>query len=104
MKSVFVQLRDASGNVSEALRDTIVLDAKAPRGKKSSPEDSARHVAPGAKLKVWASEGLAPSTVKASTVKLTQDGEKVAAKVSYVANNRKVVVDPKQSLEPGTYR
>ena len=72
VKSVFVQLRDGSGNVSEALRDTIVLDTKAPRGKKASPEDSARHVAPGAKLKVWASERLAPSTVKASTVKLTR--------------------------------
>ena len=56
VKSVFVQLRDGSGNVSEALRDTIVLDTKAPRGKKASPEDSARHVDPGAKLKVWASE------------------------------------------------
>ena len=81
-----------------------MLDTKAPRGKKASPEDSARHVDPGAKLKVWASERLAPSTVKASTVKLTQDGDPVAAKVSYVAKKSQVVVDPKQALEPGTYR
>ena len=99
-----MQLRDGAGNVSEALRDTIVLDTLAPRGKKSSPEDSARGVAPGSKLKVWASERLAASTVKASTVKLTHAGEPVAAKVTYAAKNRQVVVDPKQALEPGTYR
>jgi hypothetical protein len=103
-KGVFVQFRDGAGNVSETARDTIVLDTRAPRAKKSLPADDVRQVGPGAKLKVWASERLAPSTVKATTVKLTRGDDPVAAKVTYVAKKSQVVVDPKQALEPGTYR
>ena len=49
-------------------------------------------------------ERLAPSTVDASTVKLTQGGDPVVSQVSYAAGRRQIVVDPKQPLEPGTYR
>jgi subtilisin-like proprotein convertase family protein len=104
VRTVFVQLRDAAGNVSPVARDTIVLDTKAPRGKKSRPEDAAHDVSPGAKLKVWASERLRPSTVRPSTVKLTRAGDRVRAKVTYDAIRRQVVVDPEQDLAPGTYR
>ena len=102
--SVYVQLRDGVGNVSEVFRDTIVLDTKPPRGKRTSPQESSRRVAPGAKLKVWASEHLDPSTLTASTVKLTRAGDPVAAKVSYVPEKRRVMVEAKQSLAPGSYR
>ena len=80
-----MQFRDGAGNVSETARDTIVLDTKAPRAKKSLPADAARQVGPGARLKVWATERLAPSTVDASTVKLTQGGDPVVSQVSYAA-------------------
>ena len=59
-KAVFVQFRDGAGNVSETARDTIVLDTKAPRAKKSLPADAARQVAPGARLKVWATNASRP--------------------------------------------
>ena len=102
--SVYVQLRDGAGNGSDAFRDTIVLATRPPRGKRTAPEDSSRRVAPTAKLKVWASEALEPSTIKASTVKLTRDGDPVAFKVTYVAKKRQLVVDAKRALAPGSYR
>ena len=41
-RTVFAQFRDGAGNVSDAVRDTIVLDTKAPRARKSRPDDGDR--------------------------------------------------------------
>ena len=103
-RTVFAQFRDGAGNVSDAVRDTIVLDTKAPRAKKTRPGDGERSVRPGATIKVVASEALAGPTVRAATVKLFRGAERVAAKVGYDASDRRILVDPKADLAPGDYR
>ena len=61
-------------------------------------------VRPGATLMVKASEALAGPSVRSATVKLFRGGERVAAKVTYAAGVRRIVIDPKADLAPGDYR
>ena len=102
-KTVFAQYRDGDGNLSPVVSDTIVLDTTAPRARKLRPKRDADGVAPGATIKMWSTEPLAPKTVTKANVVLKTDGHKVKVQVTYVAARRLVKVNPKGSLEPGRY-
>jgi len=102
-KTVYAQFRDADGNLSPVVSDTIVLDTTAPTVRKLRPKQGADGVARGATVKMWATEALEQATVTKASVSLKTDGHKVRVKVTYDAVRRLVRIDPKGKLEPGRY-
>ena len=100
-KTVYVQFRDGSGNVSAAVSDTVVLDTAGPKAKRVKPKDGSKDAKVTAKVKVVASEALAPGSVTKRTVVLKQKGVgKVKAKVTYVAARHVIKLTPKSPLDP----
>jgi len=101
-KRVYAQFKDADGNESSLVTDTIVLDTKGPRAKKLSPAKGAERVGPGVKIKVKASEKLDKTTVRRKGVFLKKQGVpgRVEAKVKYVARSATIVVTPRDPLGP----
>ena len=103
-KTVFAQYRDADGNLSPVVSDTIVLDITAPKARKLAPKRGVDDVAPGTTIKMWSTEALAPKTVTKANVVLKTDGHQVKVRVTYVAGRRLVKVNPKGSLGAGALR
>jgi subtilisin-like proprotein convertase family protein len=103
-KTVYVQFRDGSGNVSTAVSDTITLDTMGPKVAKLRPSRGAKDVKPGAKVKITVTEALQAATVTKAHVFLKKKGAhgKVKAKLTYDAVRRTIVVKPKNPLH-GTY-
>jgi len=103
-KTVFVQFRDASGNVSGSASDTITLDSTGPRSTKTKPTNKSSDVARDAKIKVTANEALAAGSVNKNTVILKEKGAsgKIKAKVSYNAAKKMIVITPKDDLKNNT--
>ena len=102
-KTVYAQYRDADGNVSPVVSDTIVLDTTGPAARKLRPKRGADDVAPGTNIRMWSTEALDPATVKKANVVLKTDGHKVKVKLTYVPGRKLVKLNPKESLEPGRY-
>ena len=100
---MYAQYRDADGNLSPVVSDTIVLDTTAPTARKLRPKQGADGVARGATVRMWSTEALDPATVTKANVVLKTDGHKVRVKVTYDAARRLVKMNPKGSLEPGRY-
>ncbi len=103
-KTVYAQFRDAEGNVSAAVSDTIVLDQTPPRAVRHRPQHRMRAVGVSRKVKIWVSEALDPATVSNQTVVLRRKGqaERVAAGVVYDAARGLVVLTPAEPLAPHT--
>jgi hypothetical protein len=102
-KTVYAQFRDASGNVSAVVSDTIVLtapDLTGPRSTASKPVRGANHVRRAGKVRILADEALAAATVTRGTVSLKQQGRfaKVRAHVRYLAASHEIVLDPVRRL------
>jgi hypothetical protein len=102
-KTVYAQFRDSVGNVSAAVSDSIVLDTKSPRAKKLKPRRNADDVRPRARVRVVATEALAPASITKSAVVLRLRGAKVKAAVSYVPSRHAIRLVPSEKLQPGTY-
>ena len=106
-KTVYAQFADDFGNLSPAVSDTIVLDTRvpdttAPTTKRLTPKHKKKNVSVNTKVSFVASERLDAATVTKRTVKLTADGKKVRAMVSYSAAKAKVVLKPAKALTAGT--
>ena len=100
-KTVYVQFRDGSGNVSAAASDTVVLDTVGPKAKRVKPKDGSKGAKVTAKVKVVASEALAPGSVTKRSVVLKQKGVgKVKVKVTYVAARHVIKLTAKSPLDP----
>ena len=82
-KTVYAQDRDADGNLSPVVSDTIVLDTTAPKARELRPKQGADDVAPGTTVRMRATEALDPATVTKKNVVVKTDGHKVRAKVTY---------------------
>ena len=87
-KTVYAQFKDADGNESAVVSDTVKLDATGPKAKKLTPKKNAKGVSVTTKVKIKASESLTKSSVTKKTVFLKQKGVsgKVKAKVKYKAS------------------
>ncbi len=103
-KTVYVQYRDADGNLSPVVSDTIVLDTTAPTARKLRPKSGADDVARGATIKMWSSEALAAATVTKANVVLKTDGHRVKVKVTYLAGRQLVKVEPEGVAGAGALR
>ena len=106
-KTVYAQFKDADGNQSAVVSDTVTLqlpDTKSPTASKLTPKKNAKGVKVTTKVKVKASEALKGSTVNAKTVFLKAKGssKKVKATVKYNATGKTIVLKPKSSLKKGT--
>ena len=100
-KTVYVQFRDGSGNVSATASDAIALDSTGPRATKVRPGHGARDVKGGVTIRVRVSEALAVASVTKKTVVLRQKGVgKVKAEVSYLAARNVIKLVPKEPLDP----
>jgi hypothetical protein len=99
-KTVRVQFRDAAGNVSSAVSDSIVLDSVAPKVSSTKPGAGARGVTRSMTVVAVASERLSPATVLRATAYLTKAGSstKVRAKVTYDAATRTIRINPRRDL------
>jgi hypothetical protein len=104
LKTVYAQFRDADGNESLVVSDTITMDTKGPKAKKLRPAKGADDVARSVTVKVKASEKLMAASVRAKTVFLKAAGSRVKlrAKVSYHASSKTIVLNPKGNLRRGT--
>ena len=105
--TVYAQFRDASGNLSSVVSDTIALqlpDTVGPNAKRFGPAKGAKGVGVGTNVKIKASEKLRSGSVKRKTVYLKAQGssQRVAAKLSYKASTRTIVLDPTGSLKHAT--
>ena len=99
-ETVYVQFRDGSGNVSAAVSDTVVLDTAGPQAKRVKPKDGSKDAEVTAKVKVVASEALAPGSVTKRTVVLKQKGVgKVRVMVTSVAARDVIKLTPKSPLD-----
>ncbi|MBF4767568.1 Ig-like domain-containing protein [Nocardioides agariphilus] len=99
-KRVYAQFKDADGNQSIVVSDTIALDTKAPLARKLTPAANATKVPRGTSIKIRASEKLAAATVNGTTVFLTKQGVsgRVTATVKYVATSATIVLTPRRAL------
>jgi hypothetical protein len=99
-KTVRVQFRDAAGNVSSAVSDSIVLDSVAPKVSTIKPGAGASGVTRSMTVVAVASERLSSATVLRATAYLTKSGSstKVRAKVTYDAATRTIRINPRRDL------
>jgi subtilisin-like proprotein convertase family protein len=103
-KRVYAQFKDAAGNESTLVIDSIVLDTTGPRAGKLSPGRSATGVAATVKVRIKATEALRQGSVSATTVFLKRKGAtvKVPARVSYQAAERTILLVPRGPLRRHT--
>ncbi len=106
-KTVYAQFRDADGNQSAVVSDTIKLkvpDTIAPRSTQLVPKRKAKAVKVTTKVKVKASEALRGNSVtkRAVFLKARSGSKKVRAKVSYIAAKKLIVLTPNADLKKGT--
>ncbi len=106
-KTVYAQFKDADGNESAVVSDTITLalpDTSAPTVTKTTPKSNAKGVKVSTKVKVAVSEALQGSSVNKNTVVLKAKGssKKVKAKVTYNAAKKKIILTPSKDLKKGT--
>jgi len=103
-KTVYAQFKDADGNESAVVSDTVKLDVTGPRAKKLTPSKNAKGVKTTVKVKIKASEALKKTTVNKTNVFLKQKGVsgKVKAKVKYNALSKTIVLTPVDDLKGGT--
>jgi subtilisin-like proprotein convertase family protein len=107
VKTVYAQFKDADGNQSAVVNDTVTLalpDTTGPTVTKTTPKNNAKGVKITTKVKVAVSEALLGSSVNKNTVVLKAKGssKKVKAKVAYNAAKKKIILTPTKSLKKGT--
>jgi subtilisin-like proprotein convertase family protein len=106
-KTVYAQFKDADGNESAVVSDTVKLDVTGPKAKKLTPKKNAKDVKATTKIKIKASEALKKSTVTKQNVFLKQKGVsgKIKAKVKYDSAKKLIVLTPVDDLKGGkTYK
>jgi hypothetical protein len=100
-KQVYAQFMDGAGNESVPVLDTITL-AIGPRAQRVSPSEATTGVSRLTNAKVRASERVKAATVNATTVWITRNGVRVAARVTYHADTRTIIVNPNRALPSRT--
>lgn len=116
VKTVSAQFRDASGNISATVSDTIMLvtpagpapvpgprDVVSPTWVRFAPVKGAKRVARGRDIVVGVSEDLDPVTVNRATVYLKRRGSQVRVKASlaYDRVTKLISIDPVKKLRAG---
>ena len=103
--TIEVAATDAAGNrdATPAVRSWRI-DTVAPRVTGSSPSSQATGVAPTANVSATFSEGVRPSTVTRTTVKLVRKGTTtpVRATLTYDAARKRAKLDPSSALRRGS--
>ena len=104
IKTVYAQFKDADGNESAVVNDTITLalpDTTGPTVTKTTPKKNAKGVKVTTKVKVKVSEALKGSTVTKKTVFLKAKGssDEVKAKVTYNSSKKMIVLTPNKALK-----
>ena len=94
LRTVQAQFKDAAGNESTVVSDTIVLDRVAP---------SVLRVRPRSRIKIRFSERLDPATITRHTVYLRRGPVIVLARLHYLDAGHLVLLTPLRPLRPGDY-
>lgn len=88
------------GQGRESLGTRATPDARGPRVIATDPPDGAPRVAPRTRIRVWFNEGVAPSSIDASTIQVFRSGHKVPGRVRR-ESARQISFDPANPLRKG---